>query len=266
MSAIAQFLHRKNFIVQGCDIKKNDRILRLIKLGLNINIMAKKYDMLYCDLVVHSSAINKKNIRLTFSIKNKKKSISRSTLISEIVKNFYNICITGSHGKTSVTSMIYNVIKEMKILPTTICGGIIKTIRNNYYNGKSKINIIESDESDGTFIFLPSNYQIINNNDIEHLDYFKNNKNLKNIFGYYIQRITKNCLTLICNNCINLNKNNKVTKIYKRCFSYSIKFKKCDFYASMIRKERNKINVYIIKSIKTQRILSIKKKNNRCKK
>ena len=60
MSAIAQFLHRKNFIVQGCDIKKNDRILRLIKLGLNINIMAKKYDMLYCDLVVHSSAINKK--------------------------------------------------------------------------------------------------------------------------------------------------------------------------------------------------------------
>ena len=99
-----------------------------------------------------------------------------------------NIIITGSHGKTTTTSLVSKILSDQKLDPTIINGGVINSLNSNAKLGKGEWAILEADESDGSFLKLPINYSVVTNIDYEHIDYYKNFKNLENSFIKFIDQ------------------------------------------------------------------------------
>ena len=103
-------------------------------------------------------------------------------MLAHIVSLMRNIVVAGSHGKTTTTSLVSSIFSKAKIDPTIINGGVLNSFGNSAKLGKSNWCILESDESDGSFIKLPLTYSIITNIDQEHMDFYKTIDNLKNKF------------------------------------------------------------------------------------
>ena len=108
-------------------------------------------------------------------------------MLSNVVALKKNIVITGSHGKTTTTSLVAKILSMTKLDPTIINGGVINSIKNNAKLGKGDWAVLEADESDGSFLKLPINYSIVTNLDEEHIDFYKNYKNLEQSFKIYSQ-------------------------------------------------------------------------------
>ena len=121
-----------------------------------------------------------------------------------------NIIITGSHGKTTTTSLVAKILSDQKLDPTIINGGVINSLKSNAKLGKGDWAILEADESDGSFLKLPINYSIVTNVDYEHLDYYKKYKNLENSFVEFINKTPPTGKTIICLD------NKNVRKILKK--------------------------------------------------
>ena len=109
-------------------------------------------------------------------------------MLANIISLKKNILVTGSHGKTTTTSLIAKILSSANLDPTIINGGVINSLKNNAKYGKGNWTIVEADESDGSFLKLPLNYSIVTNIDNEHLDYYKNLKNLENAFINFINK------------------------------------------------------------------------------
>ena len=105
-------------------------------------------------------------------------------MLAEIMRLKSSITVAGSHGKTTTTSIIASILEFSGYDPTILSGGIINGLEINAKLGKGQWIVAEADESDGSFVFLPSTIGIINNNDFEHVDHYKNIKDLKNSLKY----------------------------------------------------------------------------------
>ena len=124
-----------------------------------------------------------------------------------------NIIITGSHGKTTTTSLIAKILSDQKLDPTIINGGVINSLKSNAKLGKGEWAILEADESDGSFLKLPVNYSVVTNIDNEHLEYYKNFKNLENSFLNFIKKTPPTGKSIICIDNKNIKKYLKKLKI-----------------------------------------------------
>ena len=119
-------------------------------------------------------------------------------MLANIVALKKNIIITGSHGKTTTTSLVGNILLEAGLDPTIINGGVINSFKNNAQLGKSEWAVIESDESDGSFLKLPVTYSIVTNVDKEHLEYYGNFEKLKKSFSKFIDKTPSFGKSFIC--------------------------------------------------------------------
>ncbi len=133
-------------------------------------------------------------------------------MLSNIVSLKKNIIISGSHGKTTTTSLVSKILLESKLDPTIINGGVINSIKNNAKLGKGEWAVLEADESDGSFLKLPINYSIVTNIDKEHIDFYKNYKNLENCFVKFINKTPPIGKCLICIDDKNIKKLKKKIK------------------------------------------------------
>lgn len=256
MSGLSKLLHENNFLVQGSDIKENFQIKELKKIGINIFIGHHCKNILNCDLIVKSSAIKNDNEEVKEARNKSIPLISRAELLSNIIQNSYNICITGAHGKTSTTSLVYSMLKSMDIDPTVICGGIINSINSNVAKGNGNVTVVEADESDGTFMVLPTNISIITNIDAEHLDYYGNLQNIINVYILYIDKCLLKDLVITCDDCKNLKQvNNKHTNNQK-LISYGIDSESCDIKAINLKSTDTGVKFDILMSEKCQKTLS----------
>ena len=198
MSGLAQIMKVMGFNVQGSDLGINKNIENCKKIGISIFFGHKKSNISKATIIVKSSAIKKNNIEL---FESKKKNIpvyERVEMLANIVALKKNIIITGSHGKTTTTSLVAKILSEAKLDPTIINGGVINSIKNNAKLGKGDWAVLEADESDGSFLKLPINYSVVTNIDKEHLDYYKNYNNLKNAFSSFIEKTPPIGKTLVC--------------------------------------------------------------------
>ena len=198
MSGLAQIMKNMGFMVQGSDLNRNKNTNRLINKGIKVYIGHHKKNLNKATMVVISSAIKQSNRELIES-KNKKLPIfKRGEMLANIVALKKNIVITGSHGKTTTTSLIANTLVEAGLDPTVINGGVINSLKNTAQLGKGEWAVIESDESDGSFLKLPITYSIVTNVDKEHLDYYGSFKKLKNSFLNFIEKTPSFGKSLIC--------------------------------------------------------------------
>jgi len=198
MSGLAQIMKNMGFVIQGSDLNKNKNTDRLVKLGIKVFFKHDKKNLKKATMVVISSAIKKNNKEFKFAKFKKLPIFKRGDMLANIVALKKNIIITGSHGKTTTTSLVANILLEAGLDPTIINGGVINSFRNNAQLGKSEWAVIESDESDGSFLKLPVTYSIVTNVDKEHIDYYKNFENLKTSFCKFIEKTPSFGKSFVC--------------------------------------------------------------------
>ena len=206
MSGLAQIMKIMGFNVQGSDLSKNKNTENCRKIGVKILKGHTRKNILKATIIVKSSAITKSNVEIIEARKKKIPVYERAEMLANIVSLKKNIIVTGSHGKTTTTSLIAKILSAAKLDPTIINGGVINSIKNNAKFGKGEWAVLEADESDGSFLKLPINYSVVTNVDNEHLDFYKNFKNLSNAFVKFINKTPPIGKSLICLDDKNLKK------------------------------------------------------------
>jgi len=206
MSGLAQIMKNMGFRVQGSDQNKNKNTTSCSKLGIKIYIGHSSSNIKKATIIVKSSAIKNKNVELKYAKKNNVPIYSRAEVLADVVSLKKNIIITGSHGKTTTTSLVAKILSEQKLDPTIINGGVINSFNSNAKLGKGDWAILEADESDGSFLKLPVNYSVVTNIDYEHLDYYKNFKNLEKSFLKFINKTPPTGKSIICIDSSNIRK------------------------------------------------------------
>ena len=198
MSGLAQIMKIMGFKVQGSDISMNKNIENCKKLGVKFFLGQKKKNLKDATILVKSSAIKINNPEVQEAKKRKLPIYERVEMLSNIVSLKKNIIVSGSHGKTTTTSLVSKILLEFKLDPTIINGGVINSLKNNAKLGKGEWAVLEADESDGSFLKLPINYSIVTNIDKEHIDFYKNYKNLENSFIKFINKTPPIGKCIIC--------------------------------------------------------------------
>ena len=204
MSGLAQIMKNMGFRIQGSDLNKNKNTASCYKSGIKIFIGHSLNNIKKATILVKSTAVKKSNIEIKYAKKNKIPIYSRAEILADAVSQKKNIIITGSHGKTTTTSLVAKILSDQKLDPTIINGGVINSLKSNAKLGKGDWAILEADESDGSFLKLPINYSIVTNIDYEHLDYYKNYKNLENSFVEFINKTPPTGKAIICIDSINV--------------------------------------------------------------
>ena len=198
MSGLAQIMKVMGFNVQGSDLNFNKNVENCKKLGIKFFLGHKKKNLKNATILVKSSAIKSNNQEIKEAKKKNLPIHERVEMLSNMVALKKNIVITGSHGKTTTTSLVAKILSESRLDPTIINGGVINSIKNNAKLGKGNWTVLEADESDGSFLKLPINYSIVTNIDKEHIDYYKNYKNLENSFIKFINKTPPIGKCIIC--------------------------------------------------------------------
>ena len=204
MSGLAQIMKNMGFRIQGSDLNKNKNTASCYKSGIKIFIGHSLNNIKKATILVKSTAVKNSNIEIKYAKKNKIPIYSRAEILADAVSQKKNIIITGSHGKTTTTSLVAKILSDQKLDPTIINGGVINSLKSNAKLGKGDWAILEADESDGSFLKLPINYSIVTNIDYEHLDYYKNYKNLENSFVEFINKTPPTGKAIICIDSINV--------------------------------------------------------------
>jgi len=233
MSGIAELLFNKDFLITGSDISENSNVSRLRKIGIDINTEHASENILDQDLVVFSDAIPNDNIELE-TAKNKNMMIySRAQMLQEISKlNNSTVAIAGTHGKTTTTSIIGGILKDSKLDPTIIVGGVIKSIDSNSLLGKGDTFVVEADEYNKTFMQLNPTIAVINNIDYEHIECYSSIEELKECFTVFANNVPfygKVCACLDSNNVRDI-----IEDIDKPIFTYGIDSDDVDIRAENI--------------------------------
>ena len=245
MSGIAELMIDKGYLIQGSDIILNENTKRLKKKGIKFFLGHNKKNVNFVDAVVYSSAIKKNNPEIKAAINNKIPLLSRADMLAELMRNKKSIAIAGSHGKTTTTSLVGNILSQSNLDPTIVNGGIINSLSKNNRFGKGEWMIVEADESDGSFLKLPHQISIITNLDIEHLDFYETKDNLIKSFENFINMLPFYGTAIMCLDDNNLKSIIKRIKT-RNIITYSLKDKKADVFIYEIIKKPTKTSFKLI--------------------
>ena len=189
MSGIAEVLHNLGYKVQGSDIAENYNTKRLQSQGIKVYNGHAAENITNVSYIVISSAINMENPEIKAALELKIPVIKRAEMLAELMRLKTSVAISGSHGKTTTTSLVACLFEAAGLNPTVINGGIINNRATNAYIGASDYLVAEADESDATFINIPSTIAVITNIDPEHMDFYKNFATLLEAFKSFITKL-----------------------------------------------------------------------------
>jgi UDP-N-acetylmuramate--alanine ligase len=198
MSAIAEILHAKGYTVQGSDQKDSANVKRLRGKGIRVFVGHDAVNLVGARYIVISSAIKAENPELQMARARGYPIIRRAEMLAELMRLYATVSVTGTHGKTTTTSLIAHVFNVAGLDPTVITGGIINDWGSNARLGNGEWMIVEADESDGTFIKIPTQIGVVTNIDPEHLDYFKTVENMHREFETFYRNIPFYGLAVTC--------------------------------------------------------------------
>jgi UDP-N-acetylmuramate--alanine ligase len=198
MSAIAEILLAKGYSVQGSDQKDSANVRRLRAKGVRVFIGHDAVNLVGARSIVISTAVKAGNPELEAARAKGLPVIRRAEMLAELMRLYSTVSVTGTHGKTTTTSLIAHIFAAAGVDPTVISGGIIQDWGTNARLGKGEWMIVEADESDGTFVRLPTQIGIVTNIDPEHLDYFKTVENMHREFETFFRNIPFYGLAVTC--------------------------------------------------------------------
>ncbi len=198
MSAIAEILRAKGYTVQGSDQKESANVRRLRTKGIRVFIGHDPVNLVGARNVVISTAVKPGNPELEAARAKGLPIIRRAEILAELMRLYSSISVTGTHGKTTTTSLVAHVLKDTGLEPTVITGGIINDWGSNARLGAGPWMVVEADESDGTFIKIPTQIGVVTNIDPEHLDYFGSVENMHHEYEIFLRNIPFYGLAVAC--------------------------------------------------------------------
>ncbi|MCI8700201.1 MAG: UDP-N-acetylmuramate--L-alanine ligase [Clostridia bacterium] len=239
MSGIAEILHQWGFEVTGSNNAVSEITNKLDANGIRVFIGHNSENITKdIDVVVYTAAISQDNAELIHAKELGIPTIERSDFLGEITRCYNDtIAISGTHGKTTTTSMVALCFLEALKEPSIQVGGYLSQICGNYMVGNSEYFIIESCEYVESFLKFSPRAEIILNIDNDHLDYFKNFENIKNAFVKYVKILPDDGLLVVNgddSNCLDLSQHTNAT-----CITYGITNKNTNFFAVNINFDDN---------------------------
>lgn len=192
MFPLAQILHAKGYYLTGSDNNETDTLQMVREMGIPVTLGQRAENIQGADLIVHTAAIMADNPELIAARASGVPTIERSVLLGEITAHYSSaVCISGTHGKTTTTSMTTQILLDAGIDPTCVIGGKLPAIHGSGRVGKSPVMVCEACEFVDTFLKLYPDIAVILNIDADHLDYFKTMENLIASFRKFAEKATK---------------------------------------------------------------------------
>ena len=198
MSGIAEVLLNHGYVVQGSDLKASKITDRLAKNGAHIFEGQRAENLADAEVVVISSAIKPGNAELDEARRRGLPVVRRAEMLAELMRLKSNIAVAGTHGKTTTTTMMAELMVAGHFDPTVINGGIIHAYGSNARMGQGEWMVVEADESDGTFNRLPATIASVTNIDPEHMEHWGTEENLHRGFLDFVSNIPFYGLAVCC--------------------------------------------------------------------
>lgn len=198
MSGIAELLLNLGYRVSGSDLKASDITERLARLGGVVHLGHRAEFVTGADVVVTSSAVRRDNPEVVAARLTGTPVIPRAEMLAELMRLKSGIAIAGSHGKTTTTSLVAEVLAAAELDPTLVVGGRVGALGLNAKLGKGDWMVVEADESDGSFLRLSPTIAVVTNIDPEHLDHYGDVARLRTAFIEFINRIPFYGLAVLC--------------------------------------------------------------------
>jgi UDP-N-acetylmuramate--alanine ligase len=199
MSGIAEVLLNLGYRVSGSDLKSSGVTQRLAGLGAAVFERHRAENIAGAEVVVTSSAIAADNPEVLEAHKLHVPVIQRAEMLAELMRLKYGIAIAGMHGKTTTTSMVAAVLAGGGLDPTVVVGGRVDAMGSNARLGKSQYLVAEADESDRSFLKLSPILSVVTNIDREHMDCYRNMRDVKKTFLEFMDRVPFYGMVVVCN-------------------------------------------------------------------
>ena len=234
MSGLAEILLEEGFTVSGSDSKESPLTKKLESEGAIIHYGQCAENISNgIDCVVYTAAINKANPELMEAVARKIPMLTRAELLGQLMKNYKTpIAVSGTHGKTTTTSMISHILLAADLDPTISVGGILKAIGGNIRVGKSETFITEACEYTNSFLHFYPKISVILNIEEDHLDFFKDIEDIKHSFRQFAERVPAETGTVIAN-CDDVNTMDALRGIERKVITFGLS-PKADVYAENI--------------------------------
>ena len=233
MSGIADILKNWGFTVTGSDLSNSESVQNLLENNIKVTIGHNLEDVANSDVVIYSAAIKQDDPEMVEARRLNIPTIERADFLGDLTRCYKDtICISGTHGKTTTTSMISLCFLEAQKDPSIQVGAFLNALNGNYRVGNSEHFIIEACEYVESFLKFSPKAEIILNIDNDHLDYFKNLDNIKKAFAKYVKLLPDDGLLILNGDDDNCKELPSLTKA--KTITYGINNKNTNFFATNI--------------------------------
>jgi len=198
MSGIAEIMHNLGYKVQGSDIADNLSVKRLKSMGIPVSIGHAAKNVAAAYVVVYSSAVKPGNVEFEEARKLNLPLVRRAEMLAEIMRLKSCVAIAGTNGKTTTTTMVAALLDAGDLDPTVVNGGIINAYGTNARLGAGDWVVVEADESDGTFLRLPSTVAVVTNADPDHLDFYGTFDKMRDAFQRFVENVPFYGFAVLC--------------------------------------------------------------------
>jgi UDP-N-acetylmuramate--alanine ligase len=198
MSGIAEVLHNLGYRVQGSDIAEGYNVARVREAGIPVSVGHDAENLGDAQVVVVSTAVGKDNPEVQAARGKLIPVVRRAEMLAELMRLRWAIAVGGTHGKTTTTSLVAAVLEAARLDPTVINGGIVNAYGTNTRVGEGDWMVVEADESDGSFLRLPSCVAIVTNMDPEHLDHWGTAEAMKEGYAQFVSNIPFYGFAVLC--------------------------------------------------------------------
>jgi len=247
MCGIAEVMLNQGYQVSGSDVAENDNVARLIQLGATIKIGHAADNIEQADVVVVSSAISEENPELVSAHKSGIPVVPRAEMLSELIRKKNGIAVSGTHGKTTTTSMVSSMLDHAGMSPTYVIGGRLLRNDKNASLGDSDYFVAEADESDGSFLLFHPVISVVTNIDNDHLAvYHDRMEDLIAAFQQFISDIPFYGCAILCiedQNIVDL-----LPKLHRRVLTYGFDPSATVYCKSMTQSEAG-VDMHVISDV-----------------
>jgi UDP-N-acetylmuramate--alanine ligase len=220
MSGIAEVLLNLGYRVTGSDLKRNDTIERLERLGAKVFIGHEPANVEGAHVVVYSSAVARDNVEVQVARQRGVPVIPRAEMLAELMRLKYGVAIAGTHGKTTTTSMVAAVTAAGGFDPTVVVGGRVHGLGANARLGQGEFLVAEADESDGSFLKLTPTIAVVTTVDAEHLDHYADLDAIRAAFLQFINKVPFYGVAVLCLDQPNIQR--MIPAVDKRVITYGL--------------------------------------------
>lgn len=197
MSALARYFNERGVAVSGYDKTETVLTKKLEEEGIKIHYEDNiEFIDKAAELVVYTPAVPKDHKELNYFLQNNYRLVKRSEVLGAITNSSYSICVAGTHGKTTTSTMVAHILQHSGYGCNAFLGGIAVNYNSNFWSDKNNVSVVEADEYDRSFLKLSPDVAIINSMDPDHLDIYGTAENVEQAFIEFSERIKPGGLLL----------------------------------------------------------------------